>query len=241
MSDLRQDLDGEGCVAAREFLAAEDVRSARDWLEGVESAGAGIAASYQPEFEEPGPDRKVTVRKLRRLFWNDRPFWKDYLRRTGIAALAQSLITAPVLIFHAAFMKRRQVGSAVGFHQDQALWDRDHPGAVTMWFALDDARPENGAVVGYPGSQRRGLIPHGRSVNHAWHPVIDVDAAQLGPSSDLSAATGDCIVWDRWFVHGSGPNCSGEDRRGMVFVFASSAHGPVIEPDRYPIMAGGGG
>ncbi len=31
------------------------------------------------------------------------------------------------------------------------------------------------------------------------------------------------MVWDRMFVHGSGPNTSVEDRRGMVIVFADGA------------------
>lgn len=235
MEGFRRVIEEEGVTVMPGLLSATLVGEAKQWLAGVESLGNAIPASYQPEFEPSEPGARVPPRKLRRLLWNDRPFWQDFLRRSGLDDLARSLVRAPVMIFHAAFLKPRRIGSHVGFHQDQALWDRPHPGAVTIWVALEDSTAENGALEGFPGSHERGEIQHVECERHPWHPVIDVDSAGLGEPRLLAVEAGGSVAWHPYFVHGSGPNRSEHDRRGMVMVFASEADGPVIEPDRYRI------
>ena len=234
MGDYGRAIERDGVAVLPGVLGGALIADAKDWLAKVERQGRSIPESYQPEFE-PGPadDESTPPRKLRRLLWNDRPFWQDFLARSGLADLARALVPSPVLIFHAAFLKPRRVGSHVGFHQDQALWDRVHPGAVSIWVALEESNAGNGALKGFPGSHTGGEIEHAESEDHPWHPVIDVERAGLGQPRDLSVGAGDAVAWHRYFVHGSGPNRSDSDRRGMVMVFASEAHGPVIEPDRH--------
>jgi hypothetical protein len=205
------------------LLAANYRKSALKWLGRLEGQGRSVPSSYMPEFErgtQGSADAGTSLRKVRRLFWNDPAFWGDFIRESGIADCAKTLLEKPALIFHAAFLKPRVVGSAVGFHQDQGLWPRPFPGAISIWIALDEANEQNGCLLGVPGSQKHGLLPHVRSADHSWHPVVPLQELNLEAPRAISMSAGDGVAWHRYFVHGSGPNRSEQDRRGVVMVFA---------------------
>src|SRR5690606_5567547 len=126
------------------------------------------------------------------------------------------------IILHAAFLKPAQVGTHVAPHQDQALWTHDYPGAFSMWTALTDVGPRNGGLHGYPRSHAGGVIEHAPDAEHPWHDTLTHVSDTLGERHEFHLAPGDSVMWDRLFVHASGPNTSSEDRRGMVVVFADA-------------------
>lgn len=228
-------LDCLGWTVIHQALDRDMVATIRSWIESVEALGQAIPDSYEPEFEPEAVEDASIPRKLRRLFWNDRSFWEKVIDESGIDRLARALVPDPVLIFHAAFLKPRCIGSPVGFHQDQALWPRSFPGAVSAWFALDDADEMNGAVSGFSGSHLRGLIRHQPDLLHPWHPTIDPSQAELAEPVTLSVTSGDAIVWHRYFVHGSAANRSDRDRRGMVMVFASKTFATELCNDQHSL------
>ncbi|OLT27937.1 hypothetical protein BJF83_16570 [Nocardiopsis sp. CNR-923] len=74
-----------------------------------------------------------------------------------------------------------------------------------------------------PGSHADGVIKHADDPDHPWHESLTHVADQLGERHDFILKPGEAAVWDRLLVHGSGPNESDDDRRGMVIVFADGA------------------
>lgn len=219
----------DGATTLRGLFSAAAVEAMRSWLAGVVAEGRAIPPSFEPEFE-PGTD---AVRKLRRLYWNDEAFWSDVLNDAGLPDLAAGLVGAPVaLTFHASFLKPAEVGTQVALHQDQALWKHDYPNAISVWVALTPARRHNGCLIGCPGSHRRGEIPHVAIPDHPWHGGVDWRAEALAEPVPYELEAGDALVWDRYFVHGSGPNLSADPRWGMVMVFVDRTRPQLRTTDR---------
>ena len=201
-------LQESGVVRIPSLLTREQVGSIRDWIGRVVASGRDIPASFDAEFEMEG-QRGAAVRKLRRLFWNDEPFWRQIFTDSNLPTLASILVGAPVaLTFHAAFLKPGGIGSAIVLHQDQALWRYDYPGAISIWATLSQSGTHNGCMVGCCGSHLRGLLIHRELPDHPWHPGIEWEAEGLQNPTPFESQAGDGLAWHRYFVHGSGPNRS---------------------------------
>lgn len=222
-------LSNQGAVTLPGLFSPDAVAAMRQWLGTWLEKGRGVPASFEPEFE-PGSE---AVRKLRRLFWNDRTFWTGLFDAAGLPGIARELVGAPpALTFHAAFLKPSEVGTPVALHQDQALWRYDYPNAVSIWVALTPAGRHNGCLVGCPGSHARGAVRHVELPDHPWHPGVLWEAEGLAEPVPYELEPGDALVWDRYFVHGSGPNRSAQPRWGMVMVFVDRSQPDLRTTDR---------
>lgn len=215
-----------------QLLAPVDRAAARDLLRSLEDVET-TPAGYEPEYES-GPARRL--RKVRRLLWNEPDLWAPMLNRAGVLELADELIGRDAaVVFHAAFLKAARIGTPIAPHQDQALWSYTYPGAFSVWFALSRVAPENGGLYGCPASHAAGEIPHRDRSSYPWHPSLDVEEDGLPQPIQFVLEPGDALLWDRYFVHGSGPNTSDEDRVGMVVVFAKAADPAVAAKDRFAV------
>jgi ectoine hydroxylase-related dioxygenase (phytanoyl-CoA dioxygenase family) len=226
-------LESQGYVEIPELLSAPQVAEVAAWLRDIVARGAAVSSALEPEFERTGPTEEPTLRKIRRLFWNDQTFWISLFKRSKILAAAQDMVgPSASLIFHAAFMKPALVGSAVEPHQDQALWGIPYPGAVTLWVAIDPATPENGCLQMFEGSHHRGLISHDVFGEQNWHAGVNTEANGLRPRQ-LPMRPGDAVAWHRYMLHASSANRSPANRWGMVMVFADSSHPQFDSYDRF--------
>lgn len=223
-------LEDTGYVVLRGAISNEDLTLAHQWIRGATETDKPVADALQPVYEANGQ-----VRKIRRLAFHDTEFWLPWIHRSNIARLASELLgDRCTLILHASFKKPARVGSPVVPHQDQALWETPYPGAVTAWVALEDATPENGCLEMYPGSHKRGEIPHEINRTEDWHEAIDVQAQGLTPQP-VPMRAGDVILWHRYMAHSSGPNLSERDRMAMVMVFADAGDPDFKAYDRLAI------
>lgn len=203
------------------ILGEQDRRRAIEFFDHVD-ATEEMPDSYEPEYDDADGVRRL--RKLRRLLWNDPQIWGPLLNRTGAPELARRLVGKDaVVVFHAAFLKPAAMGTEVALHQDQALWTHEYPGAFSVWFALTEVSPANGGLFGSPGSHAAGNIPHRDRPHYHWHASLDWAEDGLAEPTQFRLEAGDGVLWDRYFAHGSGPNASAEDRRGMVVVFADAS------------------
>lgn len=213
----------DGWAVFKDVVRLSLRESAVQWLYAA-AAQAEEKATLEAEFEPRMPGKQSKVRKLRRLLWNDTPFWTNWLYQSGIVELGTSFVKPePAIVFHAAFLKPGTIGSKVGLHQDQALWSYDYPEAISVWIALSDSTERNGCIKVCPGTHQRGLIPHRSDPQYPWHPCLDPNLDGLSVPRKIPMAAGDVLVWHRYLVHGSDPNPAPEDRLAMVVVFADAA------------------
>lgn len=227
IAPMLNQLDHNGYIIVPGLLDEAQVTEVKDWVARIVARGSDVPISLEPQFECTDP---ASLRKIRRLFWNDMPFWKDQFRRSRLRELVREMIgEGAVLIFHAAFLKPAGVGSAIEPHQDQALWPQPYPGAISVWVALEPATLENGCLEMYEETHRMGDLPH----NHGdWHACVDISSFR---KTRIPLPPGDAVAWHRLMVHGSAANKSDKPRWGMVMVFARESEPGFDAFDRYPL------
>lgn len=215
--DSRRMLGDKGWQLFPGLLSPAAVERINTWLAAAVTR-AETTASLEPEFEPGTADRPGPARKLRRLFWNDETFWSSILSGPFAQRALDLVGPGACLVFHAAFLKAANGGSATPFHQDTAFWRHPYPGAVSMWLALDPTDQSNGCMELCSGSHDLPILPHRPRAD--WvHPGIDLDRHDLR-ALPVVMQPGDVLAWDKNLVHGSSANQSPNRRWGIVAVVA---------------------
>jgi phytanoyl-CoA hydroxylase len=106
-------------------------------------------------------------------------------------------------------------GGRFHFHQDNQYTQFDNPG-LNFWFALTDMGTENGCLQIVPGSHKNGTYESDLSGDGDNHKKIKWEPENFLP---IEMKAGDCVVFSRLTIHGSGPNLSGKPRVAYAVQF----------------------
>jgi phytanoyl-CoA hydroxylase len=146
------------------------------------------------------------------------PAFDAFSRTPALAALVASLgLDEPRLMQSMYILKQPFVGGEVRCHQDSTFLHTEPEAMVGLWFALEDARLDNGCLWAIPGGHREGL--RARFVRDGRATRMDVlddrpwDDARLVP---LEVARGDVIVLDGLCPHMSQANRSPTSRHAYT-------------------------
>lgn len=101
------------------------------------------------------------------------------------------------------------------FHQDGQYTPFDGPG-LNCWFALVDCTIANGCLRMVPGTHRQGFAPWREAEQCPGHRTL-VDQPTTWDEVEMRA--GDCCIFDRATVHGSGPNRTSGPRLAYAVQF----------------------
>ena len=161
------------------------------------------------------------IRNCWRMQQHD-PFFAELPAEERLQALITDLVNGtPLCMGVETFNKPAKVGSGVPPHQDNAYFCQDPPDVLTVWVALDEVTPDNGAVQYLGGSHQSGLrehVPSGVKGN-------SFGLAQPVDESEASTAllkAGDVLIHHCQTIHFSAPNVSDFPRLGLLMVFRGS-------------------
>lgn len=104
------------------------------------------------------------------------------------------------------------------FHQDGQYTPFEGPG-LNCWFALVDCAPANGCLRMVSGTHRDGFVAWTESPTCPGHRTL---VSQPTGWDEIAMQAGDCCVFDRATVHGSGPNRSADPRVAYAVQFHRS-------------------
>ncbi|MEC7987960.1 MAG: phytanoyl-CoA dioxygenase family protein [Myxococcota bacterium] len=110
----------------------------------------------------------------------------------------------------------------VEWHQDYSYWPLRRPSGITIWIALDDSTPDNGAVFYIPKSHRWGecqatLYSQNESyTDNSSLPVLSVEEQSKEP---ISCQAGSAIAHHPLCCHMSPVNQSERHRRAWSLTF----------------------
>jgi phytanoyl-CoA hydroxylase len=133
-----------------------------------------------------------------------------------LATLAGQALAGPAHLYMPFTAVKGPGQGEFTFHQDGQYTQFDGPG-LNCWFALMRCTPANGGLRLVSGSHRQGMLPWMESPRCPGHrtlvavPVVWEDAVM---------EPGDCCIFDRMTVHGSGANGSADPR----FAYAVQFH-----------------
>lgn len=143
----------------------------------------------------------------------------------GIAARLMGSPTAD-LFYDQLFVKEPGTAHPTPWHQDQPYWPVKGWQVTSVWIALDEVDPSNGAVEFIAGSHRWGVnyrpTPfrkghEAKFTESELAEIPDIDAER--DRYDIRSWTmepGDCLVFHAMIVHGApGNSTPGARRRGL--------------------------
>lgn len=101
------------------------------------------------------------------------------------------------------------------FHQDNQYTRLDGP-ACNCWFALGPCTVRHGCMQLVPDSHKAGTLTSKAMFADGAHRTVAEEPASW---DDVPLEPGDCVVFDRLTIHGSGPNETDEPRIAYAVQF----------------------
>lgn len=210
-----------GATTRSVFSTNEQTRTSDEYFLG---SGDKIRCFFEEEaFDADGELRQPVERSINKFGHAQHdldPTFDAFSRTPELAALADSLgFGSHVLVQSMYIFKQPHIGGEVTCHTDHTFIWTDPVSCVGLWFAIEDATVDNGAMWTLPGGHRLPVKSRFRRVTagdaHAGGTVMD----QLDPDPyptegmvSLEAAQGTLIVLDGRLPHLSGPNRSPRSR-----------------------------
>jgi phytanoyl-CoA hydroxylase len=197
--------------AQRTVFSTHDQRHARDRYFEESAGGIGFF------FEEEAPD---AINKIGHALHDLDPVFDAFSHGPRLAAVAASVgLPSAVVVQSMYIFKQPNIGGEVTCHQDSTYLYTRPMSVVGFWFAIEDARRDNGCLAGLPGEHRKGL----RSLFHRGadgalrtdviDPSIEWDMSRL---EHLEVERGTLILFDGCFPHLSAANRSPRSRHAYT-------------------------
>lgn len=150
------------------------------------------------------------------------PAFLELARDARIVNRLKTLIGPDIQLQHSklAAQAAQKGKGGFGWHQDFAFFPHTNTDLVAVMIMLDDATPQNGCMNMVRGSHTLGVLNHtdeeglytGTCREPLWEQQPENVAAITPRAGGISLHH--CLT-----LHGSGPNISGDPRRGIVFQY----------------------
>lgn len=145
-------------------------------------------------------------------------FLRDRMADVSIVAVLRQLVGNNIEFLSAkAVVKDRRITYASPWHRDGEYWRGAEK--ISIWIALDDARPGNGGLRVIPGSHRRCFESRFHEKASAFNHRIDDDQIADLAVVDVELARDDVLFFTDRTVHRSHPNTSGDERWSFIATY----------------------
>jgi phytanoyl-CoA hydroxylase len=201
------------------FLVVPNLLDAAEiavWREVVTQAvEVRVAASNAPSDEY---DAKVFTQCLRLA--DDFPAVRALVYDPRLAAIAAHLAGVSGLrCWHDQALFKSPWAPQTSWHLDDPFWSFDHPQAITVWVALDEATPANGCLYYLPGTHRQARYDHtpiGSQIGGLFQQYPEW--SQITPVA-APVPAGGAVFHNGLTAHAAGCNLSGKPRRAMTMAW----------------------
>jgi len=161
------------------------------------------------EAQRPAPERDHD----RHL---DQPAVWELCSHPALVERVADLIGPDLILWRSNFQDKPAGGPAVPWHQDGTYFDLQPCILVSAWIAIDEATTANGCLQIIPGSHRSLQAhrhdPTRSTFSHSLAPTPE----EIGRAVSFPLAPGQCLLFNEFTTHGSGPNTTGARRLGLT-------------------------
>lgn len=216
----------EALVAAFDPQSVSSIFSTRGQVHGrdryFQESGDKIRFFFEEEaFDSEGrlrQDKRLSINKIGHAQHDLDPVFARFSRLPQVAALAADLgLADPRLLQSMYIFKQPRIGGEVGWHQDATFLYTEPLSVVGLWFALEDARLENGCLWALPGGHKGPLRERWRrnaSGALMMERLDDTPWPEAGVP--LEVPKGTLVVLHGKLPHGSAPNRSAQSRHAYT-------------------------
>lgn len=223
----------EALATSRTVFSTIDQRHARDRY--FEESADGIGVFFEEHAFDAAGNLCVplerAVNKLGHAMHDLDPVFRDFSSGPRLNNVARAIgLTDAKLVQSMMIFKQPGIGGEVTVHQDASFLHTEPESVTGFWFALEDARRDNGCLGGLPGEGKRGLREiFSRGTDGALHfTTLQPDLKwNMSKFEWLEAKKGSLIVFDGMFPHLSEANTSAHSRHAYTLHAVSArAHYP---------------
>jgi phytanoyl-CoA hydroxylase len=210
-----------------------------------ESGGAIRFFFEERAFAEDGrlrQEKRLSINKIGHALHDLDPVFSSFSRSAGIRSLVAGLPMAhPLLLQSMYIFKQPRIGGEVGWHVDSTYLYTDPLSCIGLWFALEDATLDNGAMCCMPGAHRDPLRSRFVKRNGRLETIFLSESPWPNdPVVALEARKGTLVVLDGRLPHRSGANFSEHSRHAYTLhLIDGAAHYPddnwLQRRDDFPI------
>ena len=216
--------DSDYCVRARQLALAA--------LEPVVAP-----AEYEADVGYPGSpgDRAAIGGDTPRRLLNAYAREAHFRRFAGSAAVAEYLAelnnesewSLSQCHHNCVMTKFPGFSSATLWHQDIRYWSFDRPELVSVWLALGDESPSNGALRIVPGTHKMDFDRGRLDAELFLRPKLDANAELIRRSTQVELSAGDALFFHCRTFHAAGRNSTEDVKLSLVFTYHQSDNHPI--------------
>lgn len=164
---------------------------------------------------------------------DERPIF-DLLAHPRIVERLTALYGPDIVLWNSAFWIKKPEDPEVPWHQDLHYWPMDPPLNFSVWLAISEATPENGAIVCLPGSHLEVLPVTEAGDGYLFSKMTDPESFDETGGETLTMRPGEAVIFSDRLLHRSGRNLTPTDRIGLVGRYTL----PVVQlfQDRLPLF-----
>ena len=186
-----------------------------------------------------------TPRRLLYAITRDAAF-RDWATSVALAARLTSLLGGPACLaqshHNCVMTKFPGFSSETLWHQDIRYWSFDRPELVSVWLALGEEVPANGALQMIPGSHRAHLDRGRLDAELFLRPELEDNQALIESAVAVRLMPGDVVFFDAQTFHAAGMNHTDAVKLSAVFSYHRADNHPIpgTRSANYPSLPVGG-
>ena len=187
---------------------------------------------YELEAEYLGKKREEdpTIRRLRQVY-NREEVFRLWMRGPLLReALKELLGDDPVLILahHNSIMtKMPERSSETRWHRDLRYWNYSDDRLISVWLALGEETPDNGALEFIPGSHRMDLAPERFDEKLYFREDLEENRKLIDRKISFRLQAGDVVLFHAKTLHRANPNHSEEPKISFVYTVRAQGNLPI--------------
>ena len=186
-------------------------------------------------------DKLLSINKIGHAMHDLDSVFDEFSRAPRVEAIAASLpLAQPVLLQSMYIFKQPRIGGEVGWHVDSTYLYTEPLSCIGLWFALEDATLENGAMCCLAGGHRAKLRSRFRRRDGRLElEQLDATPWPTAPMVALEADAGTLVLLHGQLPHRSGANLSERSRHAYTLHLIDGSNSYpgdnwLIRPGNFP-------
>lgn len=235
-SVARERFERDGFSVVRQLLDPSRVKEMRTLAEGALHPLAA-PVEYEAEVGYPGAPRERTAqggdtpRRLLYAYARD-PAYRRWATGPEVGAQLEAVSGASDWLVsqchhNCVMTKAPGFSSETQWHQDIRYWSFDHPELISVWLALGQETPQNGALQVIPGSHAMS-IDRGRLDRALFlRPELPENQALIERAVAVVLEPGDALLFHCRTFHAAGRNGTEAIKLSCVFTYHRAGNRPI--------------
>ncbi len=213
------------------FQTAEQARTSDDYFL---DSGDKISFFFEKDAFDPSGNLKKdlfhSLNKIGHALHDLDSVFNQFSRSPQMQQLATDLALNDFLMIQSMMIfKHARIGGEVDIHQDSSFLYTEPESCIGFWFALEDAKQENGCLWAMPGGHQTPLRSWFRRKEGGGTEFVQFsnEPYSMEGMIPLEVKKGTCIVLHGLLPHYSLPNTSGKSRQAYaIHTINKNAHYP---------------